>query len=263
MPTSARRWTFAYHRPMRRTTLLSALIGACLCAAAASAVQATAQTTPGADPSGEAFGLWSLFTRSFDAFTVMLVLGSVVAVAVIFSNLIDVRESRLIPRKLVDRLGDLVAAGRWDDVRDLVARDETYIARVVRAALSAARHAPDRDAVRDAAELAAAEESSRWFRRVELLNVIGNLGPLIGLAGTVWGMILAFTSLGQTGGKAGPADLSLGISKALFHTLLGLCLAVPCLLSFALFRAAIDRHCTRALTLCGQLVDRIPVPFRS
>ncbi len=249
---------------MRRTTLLSALIGACLCAAAASAFQAAnpPAPAPSGDTATEAFGLWSLFTRSFDAFTVLLVLGSVVAVAVIFANLIDVRESRLIPRKLVDRLGDLVAAGRWDDVRDLVARDETYVARVMRSALSAARHAPDRDAVRDAAELAAAEESARWFRRAELLNVIGNLGPLIGLAGTVWGMILAFTSLGQPGGKAGPAGLSLGISKALFHTLLGLCLAVPCLLSFALFRSIIDKHCTRALTLCGQLVDRIPVPFK-
>ena len=249
---------------MRRTTLLSALIGACLCAAAASAFQAAnpPAPAPSGDTATEAFGLWSLFTRSFDAFTVLLVLGSVVAVAVIFANLIDVRESRLIPRKLVDRLGDLVAAGRWDDVRDLVARDETYVARVMRSALSAARHAPDRDAVRDAAELAAAEDSARWFRRAELLTVIGNLGPLIGLAGTVWGMILAFTSLGQTGGKAGPADLSLGISKALFHTLLGLCLAVPCLLSFALFRSIIDKHCTRALTLCGQLVDRIPVPFK-
>ena len=40
----------------------------------------------------------------------------------------------------------------------------------------------------------------------------------------VWGMILAFTSLGATAGQAGPAELSEGISKALFHTLLGLCL---------------------------------------
>ncbi|HRJ50737.1 MAG TPA: MotA/TolQ/ExbB proton channel family protein, partial [Phycisphaerales bacterium] len=90
------------------------------------------------------------------------------------------------------------------------------------------------------------------------LNVIGNLGPLVGLAGTVWGMILAFTSLGDSGGQAGPSDLSLGISKALFHTLLGLCLAIPCLFVFGLYRSIVDRICTRGTVLCGRVVEQLP-----
>ena len=62
-----------------------------------------------------------------------------------------------------------------------------------------------------------------------------------------WGMIIAFTSLGAADGQAGPADLSLGISKALFHTLLGLVLAIPCLLTFGIYRGIVDRICTRAM----------------
>jgi biopolymer transport protein ExbB len=114
--------------------------------------------------------------------------------------------------------------------------------------------------MREAAELAASEESARWFRKIDVLSVIGNLGPLVGLAGTVYGMILAFTSLGDSGGQAGPGDLSLGISKALFHTLLGLCLAIPCLLMYGLYRGVVDRLCTRGIILTAEILEMLPPP---
>jgi biopolymer transport protein ExbB/TolQ len=111
--------------------------------------------------------------------------------------------------------------------------------------------------MREAAELSASEESARWFRKIDLLNVIGNLGPLVGLAGTVWGMILAFTSLGDSGGNAGPAQLSLGISKALFHTLLGLCVAIPCLAAYGVYRGIVDRLCTRGIVMASDILEAI------
>ncbi|MBL8962497.1 MAG: MotA/TolQ/ExbB proton channel family protein [Phycisphaeraceae bacterium] len=200
-------------------------------------------------------GLWGLFRQSFDIFTVLLIGGSVIALAVVISCLIDIRESRILPRDSCNRILDLAASRRWQDLREFVARDESFVARVMRTTLATSG---GRDAARESAELAAAEESSRWFRRIELLNVIGNLGPLVGLAGTVWGMILAFTSLGDSGGQAGPSDLSLGISKALFHTLLGLCLAIPCLFVFGLYRSIVDRICTRGTVLCGRVVEQLP-----
>lgn len=203
-------------------------------------------------------GLWDLFKQSFDVFTVLLVAGSITSVAVVISCLMEVRPQRILPRRSVDIAVELASTGRFEELRDFVSSDGSFIGRVLHAAFKSAR-VSDREGVREAAELAAAEESARWFRRIELLNVIGNLGPLVGLAGTVWGMILAFTSLGASGGQAGPADLSLGISKALFHTLLGLCLAIPCLLAFGLYRSVIDRVCTRGMVISGQIVDRIPL----
>ncbi|MCK6477403.1 MAG: MotA/TolQ/ExbB proton channel family protein [Phycisphaerales bacterium] len=204
---------------------------------------------------GVDWGLWGLFRQSFDVFTVLLVGGSVIAVAVAISCLIDIRESRILPRESTNRIIDLAAVGRWQDLREFVAGDESFVGRVMRTALAAGS---TRDAVRESAELAAAEEAARWFRRIELLNVIGNLGPLIGLAGTVYGMILAFASLSASGGQAGPSDLSLGISKALFHTLLGLCLAIPCLFVFGLYRSVVDRICTRGTVICGRVVEQVP-----
>jgi biopolymer transport protein ExbB len=219
-----------------------------------------AQTSPpaagGGGSGGGGGGLWGLFVQSFDFFTILLLLGSVIGVAVIVVCIIEIRAANIVPAALSGRLLDLARAGRWQDVELTVRDDDSLLSRVIRPALALTGR--DRAAIRDAAELAASEESARWFRKIDLLSVIGNLGPLVGLAGTVWGMILAFTSLGESGGQAGPADLSLGISKALFHTLLGLCLAIPCLLIYGIYRNIVDRLCTRATVVAAEIVERIP-----
>jgi biopolymer transport protein ExbB len=205
---------------------------------------------------GESTGLWSLFRQSFDLFTVLLLLGSVVGLAWVFRAILEVREGAIVPGRTVKVLDEMSGAGRWEELRGFVASDNSMPAVIVRSALS--RRDMGKDAMRELAELTASEETSRWFRRIEMLNVIGNLGPLVGLAGTVWGMILAFTTLGDAGGNAGPTDLSLGISKALFHTLLGLCLAIPCLLAYGVYRSIIDRHCTRAMIVAARTIEACP-----
>jgi biopolymer transport protein ExbB len=199
--------------------------------------------------------LWPLFRQSFDGFTVVLLLGSLVAVAWIVRVVLDIRPGVIQPRSSSAALESALATGRPGEVQRAVAGDKAFVSRVVAEALEHKALGPP--AMRDAAELRASIESARWFRRIELLNVIGNLGPLVGLAGTVWGMILAFTSLGEAGGQAGPTDLSLGISKALFHTLLGLLLAVPCLLVFGVYRNVADRICTDAMAQAARAIDRL------
>jgi len=202
--------------------------------------------------------LWGLFRQSFDVFTILLLAGSVVGVANVLICAMEVREKNIAPPDLARRLLDAARGGRTDEVRDAAMRDDSFLSRVVRAGLS---HS-DKSTMREAAELAASEESARWFRKIDMLSVIGNLGPLVGLAGTVWGMILAFTSLGETGGQAGPAQLSLGISKALFHTLLGLCLAIPCLLAYGWYRGVVDRLCTRAIVSASEVIEALPAAER-
>ncbi|MGQ0628691.1 MAG: MotA/TolQ/ExbB proton channel family protein [Phycisphaerales bacterium] len=196
-----------------------------------------------------------LFAQSFDAFTVLLVVGSVVAGAVIVRCVIEIRSANVLPGPSVARAREMIEGGRFEELESFVERDPGFTSGVLRAALAAPRH--DAHAVRDAAELAASEQSAAWFRRIEPLNVIGNLGPLLGLAGTVWGMVKAFAALGAAGGQANPAALSEGISKALFHTLLGLMLAVPALTVFGFYRQVVDKLCTRAMTVSAELVEQL------
>lgn len=218
------------------------------------ASSAWAQTST--TPSAASGSIWSLFTQSFDAFTIVLILGSVVAGAFIFRALVEVRPGSIVRRDSVRAIEEMMRQERYAELRGFVEKDRSLVGRVLHAAFSQSH---SRDSMREAGELAASEQIAHWFRKIEPLNIIGNLGPLVGLAGTVWGMILAFTSLGAAGGNAGPSDLSLGISKALFHTLLGLCLAIPCLLVFGFYRSIIDRHCTRAMVLGAELIEKLPV----
>lgn len=207
--------------------------------------------------------LMSLFWESRDLFTVLLVIGSLAAWTIIIVSIIEIRKSRIAPEepaRIIDQLCRGERPERWAELRQFVSEDDAMVCRIVRAAVSTPTS--DRNAMREAAELAASEESARWFRKIEPLNVIGNMGPLLGLAGTVWGMIIAFAALSAAGGQANPASLSLGISKALFHTLLGLMLAVPCLLVFGFFRQVVDKHCTRVMVESADLVELLPADAR-
>ncbi len=207
--------------------------------------------------------LMSLFWESRDLFTVLLVVGSLAAWTIIIVSIIEIRKSRIAPEepsRIIDQLCRGDRPERWAELRQFVNEDDALVCRIVRAAVNTPTS--DRNAMREAAELAASEESAKWFRKIEPLNVIGNMGPLLGLAGTVWGMIIAFAALSAAGGQANPASLSLGISKALFHTLLGLMLAVPCLLVFGFFRQIVDKHCTRVMVEAADLVELLPADAR-
>jgi biopolymer transport protein ExbB len=90
-------------------------------------------------------------------------------------------------------------------------------------------------------EDATAEQSARLFRKIEYLSVIGNIAPMLGLLGTVIGMIVAFRQVAATQGAARAADLAEGIYLALVTTVEGLIVAIPALGAFAVFRNRVDQ----------------------
>lgn len=89
-----------------------------------------------------------------------------------------------------------------------------------------------------------AEQSSRYVRKIETLSVIGNIAPMLGLLGTVVGMVYAFSLLAETQGTPRPSDLAQGIYLALVTTVEGLIVAIPSLAAFAWFRNRIDQLMT-------------------
>lgn len=204
---------------------------------------------------------WSLFVQSIDLFTVVLAAGSVAAVALLVRALLDIRRVHLLPEAELQRLDTLTRGGPRTELVGYVRGRTGFAAVVLRSMLEAEDAAGELGlsgaAAREAAQLHADAQCAHWLRRIEPLSTIGNMAPLVGLAGTVWGMILAFTTIGAQGGAAGPAQLSLGISKALFHTLLGLCLAVPALVTYGVLRARVDRLCDEALSRTSVLVERV------
>ncbi|MEM1027342.1 MAG: MotA/TolQ/ExbB proton channel family protein, partial [Planctomycetota bacterium] len=101
-------------------------------------------------------------------------------------------------------------------------------------------------------------EATRILRPIETLNVMGNIAPMMGLFGTVYGMIVAFQALVDAGGGADPVELAAGISTALVTTFWGLVVAIPALASYAVVRNKIDAITAEGLVQAEQLIK----PFR-
>ena len=102
------------------------------------------------------------------------------------------------------------------------------------------------NSVEKSLEDALAEQSARLFRKIEYLSVIGNIAPMVGLLGTVIGMIFAFQQVAATQGLASAPQLAQGIYQALVTTVGGLLVAIPSIGAFAIFRNQIDQFVAEA-----------------
>jgi len=104
------------------------------------------------------------------------------------------------------------------------------------------------------------EQASRLLRRIEWLNLIGNVSPMVGLFGTVFGMIQLFNAIVMAGGQPRPAHLAGGISVALVTTFWGLFIAIPALAIHGVFRNRIE---TLVSAATAEAEDILPQIMRS
>lgn len=130
--------------------------------------------------------------------------------------------------------------------------DESFLGRILHAAVS--QSAQGYSVMERAMEEAGQEQTTKLLRRVEWLNLIGNLSPMLGLLGTVWGMILAFFTIVAKGGIPHPGDLAGSIGMKLVCTLEGLMVAIPALAVYATMRIRIDSLSNEAMVLCQELL---------
>ena len=156
---------------------------------------------------------WSLFVQSIDVFTGVLVIGSVAAVALLVQCLLEIRRDNVLPENELERLNTLSTGSPRSELASYLDARSSFPAMVIKSMLeaedAAGKQGLSTEAARESAQLEADAQCAKLMRRIEPLSTIGNLAPLVGLAGTVWGMILAFTTIGAEGGAAGPAQLSL------------------------------------------------------
>lgn len=108
-------------------------------------------------------------------------------------------------------------------------------------------------AVEKAMEDASQEQAARLFRKVEYLALVGNIAPMLGLLGTVYGLVLAFKKVAESRGTALAADLADGIYLALVTTVMGLVVAIPALSAYAIFRSRIEQLASEVNVLAEQI----------
>ncbi|MCH2210381.1 MAG: MotA/TolQ/ExbB proton channel family protein [Fuerstiella sp.] len=171
---------------------------------------------------------------------------SLVMVALIIDHVLNIRRSTLMPPGLAEEVHRLLSERNIDGAKRTCEEHPGFLSRLLTAGLDEV--GVGYGTIEKSMEDAAVEQSARLFRRIEYLSVIGTIVPMLGLMGTVWGMIQAFVEFEQ---KANPqvSELAPGIYRALVTTLLGLGVAVPSLSAFAIFRNRIDELSAEATLL--------------
>jgi len=199
--------------------------------------------------------MWEIVRQGIEWPAWFILAGSLVTIALIVEHFIVVRPTTVAPAEQVKKARSLIERRNFRECLDRMQKSSTFFARVMAAGLQHARHGFD--AMHAAALEKSSELSGQMFRKVEYMNIIGNLGPLLGLLGTVYGMIIAFNALGQSGGVAGSdaPGLAIGISLALVNTLLGLGLAIVGLGFFGVCRNRVDAFTTQATVQVLDLLE--------
>ncbi len=191
-------------------------------------------------------GIWTLVMNNRDPVFYTIMALSITGLTLIIQGAIQNRASVFLPIGTIEQIREMIMTRRFNELMDFTESDPSFISRALNPAL---KRAPSFSSMKEAMETAIGEQTAEQFRKIEYLNIIGNLGPLLGLLGTVLGMIDAFSEMSAQQGQASPATLAGGVSKALCHTMLGLMLAIPCLAAFGVLRTVVDR-----LTVRGSLI---------
>lgn len=168
----------------------------------------------------------------------VLALLSLAAVALVVEHLLSIRRDALMPEDLTTEVRKQLAGGDVQAARRACEAQPSALSVVLLAGLSEAPLGwlPTEKAM----EEMLAEQAARLLRKIDYLSVIGNIAPMIGLLGTVVGMIFAFQEVAGAEGAARAADLASGIYQALVTTVGGLLVAIPSLAAYAVFRNRVD-----------------------
>ena len=107
----------------------------------------------------------------------------------------------------------------------------------------------------ESAESVGAAEHNKYMGQIAVLSLLASIGPMLGLLGTVWGMIGAFFKMANSGGQVDAALLADDIGGAMITTATGLIIAIPMLVIFFFLRARVNKFVLEAGVLTGEVLD--------
>lgn len=163
-----------------------------------------------------------------------IVLLSIVALAVIIENFVSLKREKLAPPELIDEVQALFDEEQFQEAMELCENEPSFFTKVTGAGVAKIGHSFD--TIEKSIEEMGDEESIRLHQKIGWLSLIANVAPMMGLLGTVGGMVQAFNKIAESGGQASPAELAGGISQALLTTMFGLIVAIPTTAAFAFLR---------------------------
>ncbi len=178
---------------------------------------------------------------------------SIVALAVAIERFYNLRKMTADTREFMDQIRNALRQSRVQDALQVCDETNTPIARIVKAGLlkCARSKAEIREAIEDAGHL----EVPRLERYLPVLATCASVAPLLGLLGTVQGMIKCFAAIETLQGQVNPSNLAEGIGNALITTFAGLIVAIPSLVVYNYFVARVDNLVVLMELRSSEVVD--------
>jgi biopolymer transport protein ExbB len=199
------------------------------------------------------FGYKALGVRYTLAFLVI----SFTFVAFLVMNLLALRREAICPPHLAAAFEAQVQENKLQEAFDLAKSDDSMLGQMLAAGMQNLQHgyAKAETAMGEVGE----EENLKLEQRLSFLSLVGTIAPMVGLLGTVDGMVQSFTVIAQSDTQPKPSQLAGGISMALITTLVGLLLAIPAIIAFNLLK----NRLTRLVMETGQQVGRLMSRFEN
>jgi biopolymer transport protein ExbB len=209
-----------------------------------------ADAAPATPAAGDAAGAATpkVESRSFLAYTARacgwfwgpaFLLTSFVLVALIMMNVLQVRRDVLLPTAFVEEFEQKLNAKDFQGAYEFARGDDSFVARVLAAGMARLSRGYE-EAVEGMQEIGE-DENMALEHRLSYVALIGTIAPMMGLMGTVQGMISSFDIIAQSATSPKPSELADGISTALVTTFIGLILAIPAMVFHGILKNRIQR----------------------
>jgi biopolymer transport protein ExbB len=178
---------------------------------------------------------------------------SVVALAITIERFIVLRRASIDTREFMDTMRQVLRQNRMQEAIEICDETDAPVARIMKAGIL--KHNRSKQDIREAIEDAGHLEIPRLERYLSALATCANIAPLMGLLGTVAGMITAFAEIQHKEGQVNPSDLAGGINNALVTTAAGLTVAIPTLVVYNYFVSRVEGMVLEMEISSSELVD--------
>ncbi len=187
-------------------------------------------------------------------YTVAFLVISFTFVAFLVMNILGLRRDAVCPRHLAEAFEANLNEKRFQEAFDLAKNDESMLGQMLAAGMQNLQQGYDK--ALDAMGQVGEDENMKLEHRLSFLSLVGSIAPMVGLLGTVDGMVQSFMVIAASDTQPKPSKLAEGISMALITTLVGLVLAIPAIIAFNLMKNRLSRMVMEVGQTTSNLMSR-------
>jgi len=194
-------------------------------------------------------------------YAIIFLVMSIVLVALVVRSLLAVQKNNFIPDDLIQGVDASLGEKNAQAAVEIVRADESFLGQVVAAGIGKLQNG--KEAALEAMQIVGESETMKIDHLLSYLALIGNIAPMVGLLGTVQGMVKSFARIASSTATIKPSELAGGIEQALYTTLFGLFLAIPAIVIYNMLRNRVQRFIFDAGTQSEEMLDRFQAFVKS